>query len=511
MAKLTDLLDSSTSSLGMAHAHRSTALPHPGPGTQLSARDQYSPATPSFRRDHQPRSPSYPAALRRHPISPTSSPITGFTAPTPLRMDASGHYPPSSSRAQSVPPLSAITTLGVLQYGDGPGMQVKIDIHGNIDKGFFQSDGDWTCYRRNYFSCICSFGLNPHYQGQPLQFIQSGSKQPYTVVGFAMSISAVVADNDSHTIDLVQHTPKRDKGPIAKPEKVRLQPKFPQPSHPLGLYPHDGGLGGPSRIGYGDVGGFGGQQGGEPCQTEHTFERIQFKQATANNGKRRAAQQYYHLLIELWADVGQGPDNFVRIAYRKSAKMIVRGRSPGHYQNERRASTSSGPGGSGGSLSGFPPNTVMGTDFSGGNPLLPSGYGGGFDSRGGPGYGAGRHHPELEPIMAPEEAKAIETAKEYQYYPGGMYEHADSRGTVEMFTHHRSGQDSMGTHMTTSYDPLHDRVKRDPEHAMLPSIFNQTGSLVPSQKCSPFDGKTTSSGYYPTMVPQSGVNLTNMT
>ncbi|KAF9870344.1 putative NDT80/PhoG like DNA-binding family protein [Colletotrichum karsti] len=515
MAKLTDLLDSSTSSTGMAHAHRSTALPHPG--TQISTRDQYSPATPSFRRvsEHQPRSPSYPAALRRHPISPTSSPITGFTAPTALRMDASGHYPPSSSRTpMSVPPLGPITTLGTLSYSnEGQGVPpIKIDIHGNIDKGFFQSDGDWTCYRRNYFSCICSFSLSPHYPGQPLQFMASGSTQAYTVLGFAMSISAVVSDNDSHRIELVQHTPKRDKGPIAPPEKVRLHPKYPQQSHPLGLYPHDSGLGGPPRIGYAESGGFSGSapQGSDSYQTEHTFERIQFKQATANNGKRRAAQQYYHLLIELWADVGsQGPDQFVRIAYRKSAKMIVRGRSPGHYQSERRASTSSGPGGSGGSLTGFPSSTMLGSDYSGGSMMPAGGYGGGYDARGGTHYGTARHHPELEPMIPPEDAKTIDTAKEYRYFPGAIYEHADSAGGVEMFAHHRNGQDNMGQHMTSTYDPLHDRVKRDPEVGMLPSIF-PPGPLMSNQRCGPYESKSSSSGYYP-MVPQPGVNLTNMT
>ncbi|KAL0933175.1 NDT80/PhoG like DNA-binding family protein [Colletotrichum truncatum] len=511
MARLVNLRDISTSATGMAHSHRSTALPHPS--TQISTRDQYSPATPSFRRvsEHHPRSPSYPAALRRHPISPTSSPITSFTAPTALRMDGTGHYAPSSRTQTSVPPLSPITNLGILQYTDG-GVPVKVDIHGNIDKGFFQSEGDWTCYRRNYFSCICSFNLNPHYPGQPLQFTQSGSTQSYTIIGFAMSISAVVADNDSHTIELVQHTPKRDKGPIAKPEKVRLHPKYHQPSHPLGLYSHDSALGGLPRLGFADGGSFSGShQGNDSYQTEHTFERIQFKQATANNGKRRAAQQYYHLLIELWADVGQGPDNLVRIAYRKSAKMIVRGRSPGHYQSERRASTSSGPGGSGGSLTGYPSSTILGADFSTGGAMMGGGYGGAFEARGGAHYGTVRHHPELEPMIPPEDAKTMETTKEYRYYPGAIYEQADAEGGVEMFANHRSGQDSMGSHMTSSYDPLHERVKRDPEVGMLPSIFQQ-GPLMSSQRCGPYEGKTTSTGYYPTtMVSQPGVNLTNMT
>ena len=110
-------------------------------------------------------------------------------------------------------------------------------------------------------------------------------------------------------------------------------------------------------------------------QTEHTFERIQFKQATANNGKRRAAQQYYHVVVELFVDLGtQIPEQFAKVAYRKSAKMIVRGRSPGHYQTERRGSTSSGPGGSAGSIGGSGSySQIVGTEFSG-SPLLSAPY-----------------------------------------------------------------------------------------------------------------------------------------
>lgn len=71
-------------------------------------------------------------------------------------------------------------------------------------------------------------------------------------------------------------------------------------------------------------------------QVEATFERIQFKTATANNGKRRAAQQYYFLLVELLADVGsQHPDRWIKVAFRMSAPLVVRGRSPSHYQNDR--------------------------------------------------------------------------------------------------------------------------------------------------------------------------------
>ncbi|KAM0277144.1 hypothetical protein ACHAQH_006039 [Verticillium albo-atrum] len=424
----------------------------------------------------------------------------------------------SSKAPASVPPLSSITTLGTLSYADASSatgtLPVKIEIQGNIDKGFFQSDCEWTCYRRNYFSCICSYSLSPYYATQPLQFQQGGTKQTYSVFGFAMSISAVVADNDSHTIELVQHTPKRDKGPIAKPDKVRLLPKPPQAvHHPLGIYGHESGLGGSSRLGYPDAFS-GGHTGGDAYQTEHTFERIQFKQATANNGKRRAAQQYYHLVIELWADVGsQATDKFVRIAYRKSAKMIVRGRSPGHYQGERRGSTSSGPGGSGGSMGGFGGAPMMTPDFPPPGPSMGPGYGSTFEQRGGiNNFGPARHHHDMnyEPMIPPEDAKPIDTTKGYQYYPGPMYEGHSDKGAIDMFTAHRTGQDGPVPHMTASVEPLQDRVKKDPETDMFSGRF-LPGPLAISNRCGTYEGRGTSTGYYPTMPPPNSINIANIT
>lgn len=366
------------------------------------------------------------------------------------------------------------------------------------------SEGDWTCYRRNYFSCICSYSLSPHYPNTTMQYAPNGSSTSYQVFGFAMSISAVVSDSDSHTIDLVQHTPKRDKGPVQKPEKVRLTAKQPQQTpHPL-LYQDHHSIGGGSRplyeSGYGQS-----AQGSYP--SEHTFERIQFKQATANNGKRRAAQQYYHLVVELYADVGtQAQDQFMKIAQRKSAKMIVRGRSPGHYQTERRGSTSSGPGGSSG-MGGYSGSQVLGSEYGlGGSSQLPGAYSsGGYDPRPGH-YGTTRHHElPMEPIIPAEEAKAIDNTKEYQYYPATIYEGTDSRHGVEMFSH-RSEPEHLMSSAPAPIDSNSSKVKHEYEGS-LPSLFYSPGNAYYSRNCSRFEGKSTSAGYYPTMpamLPQSG-------
>lgn len=480
----------------MAHTHRSIALPQPG--TSLTTRDLYSQATPAYRRgleNHASRSPSYPGTIRRHPLSPTPSPHAPFA---PLRMDSS--Y--GQKATQTIPPLNPMTHLGILQYSDPQATRIEFEINGSIDKGFFLADSEWTCYRRNYFSCICSFTLNPHYQSQPMQFTPSSAPQaPYPVYGFAMNISAVVADSDTQAIDLVQHTPKRDKGPIAKPEKVRLQPK-PAQSQPftqmgqMAMYGQtDGGL--PPTRSYDQS--FVAGQGSVP--TEHTFERIQFKQATANNGKRRAAQQYYHLIVELYADIGgPGNDQYMKIGYRKSAKMIVRGRSPGHYQSERRGSSGSGPSSGPGLGDGYGPG-MMGHNFGTGPSSMPNVYGGGYDPRHGPSYNTRHHHElQMEPSLPHDEVKDVHDIKSGQYYSTTMYGgDSDPRNPLELFQHHhRNGPDG-GAHSTTNGLEQTSKVKSEYEGATLPNAFYPASSFY-SQRCG---GKPSSAGYYPTMIPPS--------
>ncbi|EPE03143.1 p53-like transcription protein [Ophiostoma piceae UAMH 11346] len=492
---------SNPSPTGMAHAHRAP-LPHPS--GSVSTRDYYSTATPSFRRpsEHPTRSPSFPG-IRHHPLSPTPSPNQTY-APTYKMDSAFGGKP-------QIPPLLETTSFGSLQYADGPsiGQTIKLDINGTIDKGFFLADKEWTCYRRNYFSCICSFTLTPHSPTAGISLVQSNGTRNSIVNGFAMSISAVVSDSDSHVIELVQHTPKRDKGPTARPEKVRLVAKPPQsPHHSMGLY-GDGGM---------TVGGrydhnYGPPQPGYP--SEHTFERIQFKQATANNGKRRAAQQYYHLLVELWANIStNGGEHYVKVAHRKSAKMIVRGRSPGHYQSERRGSTSSGPGGSSGSL-GYG-GSGLGPDFGPGSTLLPAAYGGGYDPRSTSHYGgASRHHQQTHshqpheiiehPAMTTDEVKAIHESKDYQYFPTPICDSSqDPRQPVDMFSH--PSQRELPQVNSYNEPPVPARAKH--EDSLPPPPYYPGNSFLSSGRCGRYEGKSTSSGYYPSMAgPTHGIGM----
>ncbi|KAF9101895.1 meiosis-specific transcription factor ndt80, partial [Mortierella sp. AM989] len=230
----------------------------------------------------------------------------------------------------------------------------KLRVMARIDRGFFTANKIWTCYRRNYFQVSTAFNIlgfdhtheseapclielknpapdspqsGPNSQRDPNAMIgslnglklsdddDSGSASRLAMVtGFSICITSKIASTDKK-IDLIQHTPKRDKGPQIVP----------------GLRPVRGG-------GTLTIAGTSGNQ------TVVTFERVQFKTATANNGKRRAAQQFYILMVDLYAHTEDG--QVFCVASSQSDSLVVRGRSPGHYIDtpERDLITSSSPG-----------------------------------------------------------------------------------------------------------------------------------------------------------------------
>jgi hypothetical protein len=178
-----------------------------------------------------------------------------------------------------------------------------VRLHTKVDRGFFLADNDWTCYRRNYFQVSGSFsleGVGMLYEGQDFPCLaKDHNGQLEEIHCFMLGVSARLSDCDK-AIQLIQHTPKRDKGPQTTPVPKLIRP---------------GG-----NIGFSAVGS---------SQSIVTFERLQFKTATANNGKRRAAQQYYVIVVELLAKLRNG--HMVTVASARSSNLVVRGRSPGHY------------------------------------------------------------------------------------------------------------------------------------------------------------------------------------
>lgn len=77
---------------------------------------------------------------------------------------------------------------------------------------------------RNYFSVLCSYSLNPHIPNGSMYINRSGKLEQ--IRALAMSLLAVVGSHGK-TIELVQHTPKRNKSSQMQIRKEKLTPILP--------------------------------------------------------------------------------------------------------------------------------------------------------------------------------------------------------------------------------------------------------------------------------------------
>ena len=192
---------------------------------------------------------------------------------------------------------------------------LDVDIHAHIEKGFFLSGNQaWTTYRRNYFAltaCWASIGQDLDRYVPNGAFVKR-NHDLIPIVSLAFRLRAEASGNHGKAIELIEIEPKRRRS------------KEPAKSVTLRLLSQ-------SQTGVFD-------STTTVANQTVVWERIQFQSATANNGKRRAIQQYYHLIVELLAKPNSSDDsnseNWICIAQRKSYPLVVRGRSPSHYQGE---------------------------------------------------------------------------------------------------------------------------------------------------------------------------------
>jgi len=418
---------------------------------------------------------------------------------------------PTHTAASESPPFNAQENYATIT---SDGVTIVPSIDAKIEKGFFLSpDNVWTCYRRNYFAVNVSFGLAPWTPNARLYLDQGNGKAPEQIQSMAVSLAAAIDGSTGKTIELIQHTPKRDKGPQLPMKKELLAPTAPGKSHDHSAY---------GMSNFHQSSAAPGPQ--LPLQTEsdssqqysptshansnsqHAFERIQFKSATANNGKRRAQQQYYHLIVELWANVQNPRDNdarWVKVAAKLSHPVVVRGRSPSHYSNEGpHNATTRGPGSSG---FGGPGHNGLGSrggaTYSYGNGIS----GGGSTAMGGGMYRGNTYSLDPSPVgshsvssasslsggpveglvgdqhmVDDEDSKMMDAPRDYQYYPTALYDGLPSKaeGTLPL--------------------PERRAVKEEfPGPAAIAAGWQVGG-------CGRFQGMESSRGYYPDVHAHTG-------
>ena len=328
------------------------------PGSVYAANAAFPPATSFITTNHpfeySPRQ-SYPINTYERPMAPTR-PSTGGRANSPAD--------------ETLFPYATYEELNSLTSETG--QEVRRDVFVQQIKGPHTSaeEPSWFCYRRNYFEVICTATLDHIVPGGQYYF-QQGREPKRMVKAFAVKMEAAIDSTAGSRVEIYKFTAKRDKEKKIPYLPVRIMPVPSATFSPVQLRNSAGAINNPATY-YGSTpqavmpflplqhlnepdpvpqGGSGGRQAvaspagrqepAGPSQsapsgtaTQHHFQRLQFCKATANNGKRRASQQFFVVWGELMVDVrpdGANEPVWKPICRKVSQKTIVRGRSPSHY------------------------------------------------------------------------------------------------------------------------------------------------------------------------------------
>ncbi|KAF2396187.1 p53-like transcription factor [Trichodelitschia bisporula] len=192
-----------------------------------------------------------------------------------------------------------------------------------------QQSTEVTCYRRNLFQVTGTITLT-----RGTYYVQTEHGDRIPIVNQELTISATesVEGSSVKIISVPWKTPATSApAPVVTPEeKTEKEPG----SIPLDLLSHLHGQG---------------ENQDDLAQSEYvtfplSFKRLQFRIATANNGRRKELQQHFVVHLRLMATLATGAR--VILAESRSGAIIVRGRSPRNFQSRKDLPLSSGgPGG----------------------------------------------------------------------------------------------------------------------------------------------------------------------
>ncbi|KAL8305281.1 hypothetical protein RB600_008252 [Gaeumannomyces tritici] len=162
-----------------------------------------------------------------------------------------------------------------------------------------------TCYRRNLFQISGSLWTP---KGQLSVVTETGETVP--VSSTEVTISAIESV-DGHSVRLIvipwktppPNSPELNPGPDQEPTSLPLIP-FGDEGHP--------------------------ESAGECAVYPIGWRRLQFRIATANNGRRKELQQHFVLHLKVIATLTNG--NKAVLAESTTAPIVVRGRSPRNFQ-----------------------------------------------------------------------------------------------------------------------------------------------------------------------------------
>ncbi|EGP90494.1 uncharacterized protein MYCGRDRAFT_84654 [Zymoseptoria tritici IPO323] len=246
---------------------------------------------------------------------PFSDVVSAFEAPA--QNDAHDTETPSIDRDNKLlsfsPPTLDYTLL------DYTYRRTTISLSAQLHGMFFLAESPWasagdaqpppselTCYRRNLFQITGEITLP-----RTLRYIMTEQGEQIPIIGQELVISATESTegNSVKIISVPWKTPTNPTSSVPE-DKTEREP----PSFPIDLINVQ-------------------EMNTDFASFPFQWKRLQFRIATANNGRRKELQQHFVVKLKLLATLATGGK--IPIASVQSGAIIVRGRSPRNFQSRK--------------------------------------------------------------------------------------------------------------------------------------------------------------------------------
>jgi len=264
-------------------------------------------------------------SLKRYPSQyddPFSDAISNYDSHTGIQQEQNGAENPSIDRDHKLlsfgPPGMGYT---ILDYAFRP---MSVSLTAQLHGMFFLAESPWatpgetapptelTCYRRNLFQVTGNLMLPRN-----LRYVLTEQGEQLPILSQELTISATesVEGNSVKIISVPWKTPASSAPSVE--DKTEKEPT----SIPLDLMASQ------------DV-------ESEFVNFPIAWKRLQFRVATANNGRRKELQQHFVVHLKVMATLANGAR--ISICEVRSGAVIVRGRSPRNFQSRKDMPISSG-------------------------------------------------------------------------------------------------------------------------------------------------------------------------
>lgn len=262
-----------------------------------------------------------PAALKQYASTsvyedPFSDVVSAFEAPV--------QHDPHDPDAPSIDRDNKLLSFSVPSFAytllDYTYRRTTISLSAQLHGMFFLAESPWasagdapippselTCYRRNLFQITGEITLP-----RTLRYIITEQGEQIPIMGQELIISATESTegNPVKIISVPWKTPANPNGPVSQEEKAEREP----PSIPLDLTNVQ-------------------EMSTDFASFPFQWKRLQFRIATANNGRRKELQQHFLVKLKVVATLATGGK--ITICEVQSGAIIVRGRSPRNFQSRK--------------------------------------------------------------------------------------------------------------------------------------------------------------------------------